>query len=134
MRKVRGTVYFMNNDELKELQFAEKYLKSRGVNQKFLDRLRVLYMLRGTDDSQMYQFDRFLAITAYILHKNFGFGHKRLMNAMQSMVDLIDSMANGDTTPEEIMQKVAEETGIIVKMTDNELKVGITSEYSEKEE
>lgn len=70
---------------------------------------------KRSQETLEYTVEKLMSCFALTLHEEFGFGQKRLIRALQSIDDYMGQINDDSLTMEEILQRLENETGVIIK-------------------
>jgi len=96
------------------MQQVAAYLARRGVPKSMVNEIRLAMMEDAIENGNNIQADRIYTSVALMLHRAFGFGAKRIFKGLKCF-DEINGAAAEDTTWNELMQELDDETGIIIR-------------------
>lgn len=71
-----------------------------------------------THDASAYGIEALMTCYALALHKLYGFGEKRLLQALAEIDRLSENILNGTNTIEDYKKILEDETGVVIKCVD----------------
>lgn len=70
---------------------------------------------RRSQETLEYTVEKLMSCFALTLNEQFGFGHKRIMRALQSIDDYMGQINDETITMEQICQKLEDKAGVVIK-------------------
>lgn len=114
----------MNN-----LKGITAYLQAKGIPKSMINEIRLALTNDAVKQSISVQADRIFTIVALTLREAYGFGYKRIFDGLKKFDELNQQAADDYIWPE-LMERLRDETGIVVKSGDDQR---IAFEYKPKE-
>lgn len=105
------------------------YLQAKGIPKSMINEIRIALTNDAVQQSTAVQADRVFTIVALTLREAYGFGYKRIFEGLKKF-DELNQMAADDYIWPELMERLRDETGIVVKSGDDQR---IAFEYNPKE-
>lgn len=96
------------------------YLKVKGVPQQMIQQIRRALAVDAMQEADNLHWDRIYCSIALALRSCYGYGPQRIMKCMQTVNDLMMEVADGKTTWRENMEKLRDETGIVIRTGDDD--------------
>lgn len=104
------------------------YLKGHGIPPSMVNEIRLALTNDAVQQSVSVQSDRIFTIVALTLREAYGFGYKRIFEGLKKFDELNQQAADDYIWPE-LMERLRDETGIVVKSGDDQR---IAFEYKPK--
>ncbi len=99
------------------------YLARKGIPKQMIREIRMALTYDAVQQSKDIQYDRILTGVAIVLRKEFGFGEKRIMRALEALNAEYESILDPDNDWNKTMERLREETGIIIRSGGDRLVV-----------
>ena len=104
----------------RDAKTAFAFLQARyGIPKSTCDQLRLIFAQDALIDGMDMGFNRLYTGVALMLHRTFGFGQKRLTQALKGLDDIMTLVTDKGVSWEELMRTLDEETGLIIRQGDD---------------
>lgn len=91
------------------------YLMKRGVPKQMIREIRMVLAADAVKEASHIHMDRIFSGVALMLHNTFGFGAKRIVKGLHDLDAVYMSITEGSEEWMELMEKLKDETGVIIR-------------------
>lgn len=95
------------------------YLMRKGIPKQTIREIRMALTYDAVQQARDVQYDRILTGVAIVLRKEFGFGEKRIMRGLEALNKEFESILDPDNDWNKTMERLRDETGIIIRSGDD---------------
>lgn len=102
------------------LKMFGAYLAARGIPKQTVNEIRMQLTYDAITQAKDLQYDRIYASIGLMLHEEFGFGRQRVVRGMKKFDEIAGSVLDPETDWTDVMNRLRDDVGIIVRTGDGD--------------